>query len=134
MRQWVNLDVAFDIINRQSAGKRIAAVDIHCAGTADAFAAGAAKCQCRIYLIFDLDQSVQNHRAAAANFDFIGVDARIFAAIGIVAIHRKATHLARPISRFKMLAFPDPGIWWQSELSQVGFLLCTQVVDELISL
>ncbi len=42
MRQRINLHRAVDLVHALGAGERIGAIDVHCAGTADAFAAGAA--------------------------------------------------------------------------------------------
>ena len=46
---------------------------------ADAFAAGAAEGQRRVDLVLDLDQRVQNHRAAGVHVDVVGVGARVLA-------------------------------------------------------
>ena len=57
---------------------------------------------------------IQDHRATAVEVDFVGVDARIIATVGIVAIHGKCPRIPGPLGCGKMLAFSNPGICWQS--------------------
>src|SRR5947209_17417745 len=58
-RSRIDADRARTIVDRLGAGQRIAAGDVHGAGTAHALAAGAAESQGRIDLVLDLDQRVQ---------------------------------------------------------------------------
>ena len=93
VRQRIDLYVAFDVVDGPRARKRVAAIDVHRAGTANTLAAGTAKRQCRIDLIFDLDQRIENHRSAAIHIDVVGIHARIFARRRVVAIHGKLLHV-----------------------------------------
>ena len=62
------------------------ACDVHGAGAANAFTAGAAECQGGVDLVFDLDQRVQNHWTAAFEVDRIDIDPRIAALFRVVAV------------------------------------------------
>ena len=53
------------------AGERVGAVDIHGAGAANAFAAGAAESQRAVDVVLDMDKRVQNHRPAFVEIDRI---------------------------------------------------------------
>ena len=86
VRKRIDLHGALDIGHGFGAGERVAAIDIHGAGAADAFAAGAAEGQRRVNGILDPDQCAEDHRAALAGIDLIRIDPRIPAAHGIRAI------------------------------------------------
>ncbi len=79
-------DFAVQVFDRRSAGQAVFAVEVHRAGSADAFAAGTAEGQRRVDLVLDLDQRIQNHWAALVEVDFEIVIAWVLAAIGIVTI------------------------------------------------
>jgi hypothetical protein len=64
MGQGIDPDRPPDVTDRLEAGKRVGAVDIHRAGAADTFPAGAAKRQGGILLALDLDERIEHHRAA----------------------------------------------------------------------
>src|SRR5690606_38226750 len=53
---------------------------------ADPFAARAAKGQRRVDLVLDLDQRVENHRAAVVHVDAVLVDARVLAGRRVVSV------------------------------------------------
>ena len=122
VRQRINPDVTPDTIDRARTRQRIAAINIHCARTANALTAGTTKRQCWIDFVFDLDERVKNHRAAAIEIDIVDVNTRILAAVRIVAIHREPAHVCGAVARVEMLALPDPGIRWKSEFSQLRCL------------
>lgn len=75
--QGVDFDVTLALIDALGAGKRVLAIDIHRARTANTFAAGTTESQGLIDLILDLDKRVENHRAAFIEIDFISVDTRV---------------------------------------------------------
>ena len=116
VRQRIDLYVAFDFIVGPRTGKRVAAINIHGAGATDAFPAGAPERQCRINLILDLDQRVENHWTAVIHVDLVGVHARVLAAIRIVAVHSIRPCVAGSIGCSEMPALPDPRVFWESEL------------------
>src|SRR6185437_1485740 len=93
----------------------LAAVDVHGAGAADALAAGAAEGQRRIDLILDLDQRVQNHRAAGIEVDLIRIRPRILPVIGIPAVDAKCAHALRTGRRLEGLAMADAAVGGESE-------------------
>src|ERR1700730_632257 len=109
MRQWIDLHRAvLHVMHRFGAGERILAVDVHGAGAADAFAAGAAERQRRVYVVLDSDQAVEDHRPAIMGVDIVGIDARVFAVVRIPAIDLELAHLGRA-RRFRPgLAAADP--------------------------
>src|SRR3546814_6339388 len=73
-----DLHVAFDVGDWLGAGERVGAVDVHGAGAAHTFTAGAPEGEGRVRLVLDLDQRVQNHRRAAVEIDFVGIHPRVF--------------------------------------------------------
>jgi hypothetical protein len=89
VRQRGDADVALQVLDRGGAGEAVAAIHVHRAGTADAFAAGAAEGQRRVLLRLHLDQRVEHHRPAGVEIDLERIVARILAAVGIVAIDRE---------------------------------------------
>ena len=119
VRQGVNLHVTLGVINRSCSCKRITAVNIHRTRSANTLAAGTTKRQGRVYLILDLDQRVEDHRAAAVHIDFIRVDAWIFDAVRVISIYGEQTCIRRTLGRGKMFAFANSRIWRQPEFSQV---------------
>src|SRR5260370_21103486 len=86
VRQWVDAHRALDVLDRLEASQRIGAVDVHCAGTANPFAARAAERQGRIDLVLDLDQRVENHRTAVVEVDLERVDHRVLPVVGVPAV------------------------------------------------
>jgi succinate dehydrogenase/fumarate reductase-like Fe-S protein len=61
-------------VDRLRAGEPVSPINVHRARTAGPFAAGSAKCQCRIDLILNLDESIENHGATIVAIDTIGVE------------------------------------------------------------
>ena len=100
MRQRIDGDRRRDVVDAARAGERVEPVDVHRAGAADAFAAGAAESQRRIDLGFDPDERVEHHRPAIVAIDEIGVDARIGVVVRVPAIDAELGHPAwrRPAS------------------------------------
>jgi hypothetical protein len=66
--------------------QRVGASDIHRARAADALAARAAKRQGGVDLVLDPQQPIEHHRSAIVAIDEIGIEARVLAAIRVVAI------------------------------------------------
>ncbi len=97
VRQRIDTDVARDLIHAVDAGQRVDPVDVHRTGSADAFAAGSAEGQRRVDLVLDLDQGVQDHRAASVHVDEIGVDPRICAVIRVPAVDLDLAGVDRPV-------------------------------------
>ena len=89
IRQRVDRRRRAQVGNEPRASEPVRAVRIHGAGTADALPARAAEGECRIHLVFDPEESVQNHRAAIVEIDFEGIEARVIAGIRLVAINLK---------------------------------------------
>ena len=99
------------------AGQGVAATHIHGAGPADPFPTGPAEGQGRIHSVLDMDQDVQNHRAAGVDIDVIGVPTGIFRGLGIIAIDLEGLDLGRPSGRRVVAALLDAGILRQGELN-----------------
>jgi hypothetical protein len=94
-------------LDRLQARERVGAVDVHGAGAADALAAGAPERQRRVGLVLDLDQRVQDHRAAGVEIEFVGVDRRVMAVVRAPAIDLERTHALGTGRRFEGAAFLD---------------------------
>ena len=86
VRQGVDLHRALHLVHALEAGERVRAVDVHGAGAADPLAAGAAEGQRRVDLVFDLDDRIQDHRAAIVEVDEIGVHARVRPVVRVPAV------------------------------------------------
>jgi hypothetical protein len=110
MGQWINLNVALYVSAGFCARERVHAVDIHRAGAAYSFAAGTTERQGRVDFVFDLDQCVEHHGSALAHVDFIGIDARILAGLGIKAVYTEIPHVFGLRSRLMRPAANDFGI------------------------
>ena len=111
VRQRVDSDLALaTVLDGRGAGQRVGTVDVHRAAAADALAAGTAKGQRRIDLVLDLQQRVQNHRAAAGQVHLVGVHARILAIVRTPAIDLEGTRFLRALCRV-VLALLDPGVF-----------------------
>ena len=117
MRQRIDLHVALDLIEAIDAGERVDPVDIHRAGPADALATGPAEGQRRVDLILDLDESVQNHRAACVHVDEIGVDAGQLARFLIPAIDLEGPDIGRAFRLRPGLALGDLRVLRECEFS-----------------
>src|SRR5690606_25454524 len=92
------------------AGQGVRAVDVHRARTADALAAGAPEGQGRVNLVLDLDQRVQDHRAALVEVELVGVGARVGAVVRAPAVYLEGAHVLRAGRRGEVLALGDAGI------------------------
>ena len=116
MRQRIDLDRAVDLARRLDAGERVGAVDVHRARAANALAAGAAEGQRRIDVVLDPDERIENHRAAVAGVDIVGVDARIVRVVRIPAVDAVLA-LGLGLGRMRPgLAFNDLRVFRQREL------------------
>src|SRR5688572_11669379 len=91
MRQRVDLHIALHVRNVFGAGEGVGAVDVHRARPAHPFPAGAAEGQGRIDLVLDLDQGVQDHRAARIEIDLVAVDGGVAALVRVPAIDLEGT-------------------------------------------
>ncbi len=117
VRQWIDPDITFDTVDRACAGQRVAAIDVHRTGTADALATRATKRQRRVNLVLDLDERVQHHRAAAVEIDLVGIEARVVSAIRVVAIDGEAPDVRGAIRRREVSAFLDSRVLGESDFS-----------------
>ena len=69
MGQGVDLGVLRRLVDVSQARQRVAAVDVHGAGTADALTARSAEGKGGVLLVLDLQQSIQNHGSADCTED-----------------------------------------------------------------
>ncbi|QTK80385.1 hypothetical protein AT6N2_C2837 [Agrobacterium tumefaciens] len=122
MRQRINLHRAVDLLHALGAGERIGTVDIHRAGTTNAFAAGTAQRQRRVDIILDVEKRIENHRPAIIDIDVKGVDTRVLAVIRVPAIDAVFAHILGAIRLRPDLAFVDLGILGESEFNHIQFL------------
>ena len=86
VRQRVNLGVLRRFVDVGEASKRVAAIDVHRAGTADTLAARATECERGVLLIFDFEKRVQNHWTAVCSVNFVVLEVRGLLGVGVVAI------------------------------------------------
>src|SRR5579875_2720880 len=116
VRQRTDPHRPLDVGDRLDAGKRVRPVDIHRAGAANPLAARAAKGQRRIDLVLDLDQRVENHRAAFVEIDREAVDDRVLPVIRVPAIDPEFAHPLGVRRGGDGLAGADPGIRGKGKL------------------
>ena len=64
----------------------VAAIDAHRTGTADPFSAGAAEGQRRVYLVLDVYECVQDHRAALVEIERANIESWVATLIRVPAI------------------------------------------------
>jgi hypothetical protein len=95
MRQRRDGHFAFAILNRCGARQTILSVDVHRAGSANAFAAGPAEGERTVLLPLHLDQGVEDHRTAIVGINLKRVVAWIFTAVGVVAIDLEFLYFTR---------------------------------------
>lgn len=117
MRQRIDLDGALDVVHTLGAGKRVRAIDIHGAGTANAFTARTAQRQRRVDLVLDIEQTVQNHRTTIVTIDIIGIDTRIFVVIRRPAIDAEFRDTGGAIRTGPGLALLHTGILGKCEFN-----------------
>ena len=117
VRQRGDLHLALEVGDRGGAGEAVAAVHVHRARPADPLAARAAEGQRRVDLVLDLDQRVEDHRPGLVEVDGVGVEARIGAAVGVVAIDFERLE---PLAVFGLVRAPlgDAAVLRQSKLGQ----------------
>ena len=118
----------FTSVDRLEAGERVAAVDVHRAGAADALAAGAAEGQRRIDLVLDLDQRVQDHRPAGVEIDLVGVGARVLPVVRVPAIDAELAHAFRTGGRLVGLAMADAAVGGKIEGDHLSVFLTSNPV------
>src|SRR4029079_5305962 len=85
VRQRRDLDVALEVVDCSRAGQTVRAFHVHRARSANALRTRAAEGQRRVDLILDLDQCVEDHRTAFVEVDGVAVEARVGAAVRVVA-------------------------------------------------
>src|SRR4029077_13867653 len=112
---------ALDLVHAAGAGEPIGAVDVHRAASAHALAAGSSESQRRIDLVLDPDQRVEHHRPAILDVDEIGVDARVGAVLGIVAVDPGFPALAGPRRMRPGLALYGPRVLRQRDLDHLQY-------------
>ena len=125
MRQRVDADRMGDLVHALGAGKRIGAVNIHRAGTANPLAAGTAEGERRVDLCLDPDDAVEHHRAAIIAVDIIGIEARIALAIWIVAIDAEFRQMDGIGGLRPNLAVNNAGVFREGEFNHGVFFLCS---------
>src|SRR5690606_29157014 len=91
------------------------AAHVHGARPADALAAGAAEGQRRVDGVLDVDQGVQDHRAARLGVHLIGVPARVAAGLGVIAVDAERSRRAAR-RRGVVAALADPGVLGEHKL------------------
>jgi len=75
VRQWVDLAcVPFGAVDPAQTGEGVLAVNVHRAGPANAFSAGPAEGQSRVYLVLYLDQSIEKHRPCLVQVDGVRLE------------------------------------------------------------
>ena len=122
VRQRVDLHRALDLVQTLGAGERVGAVDVHRAGTANAFATGAAQRQRRVDLVLDVEQAVEHHRAAIVDIDIVGIDARVLAVIRAPAIDAEFARVLGADRLRPDLAFAHLRVLGESEFNHGQFL------------
>src|SRR6516165_3450198 len=129
MRQRIDLDRAvFDVVHRLGAGERVLTVDVHRAGAANAFAAGAAEGEGRIDVVLDPDQAIEHHRAAVVDVDVIGVGARILPVVRIPAIDLELARLGGTRRLRPGFASGDPRVFRKCEFNHLSRLYPSLVI------
>ena len=118
--QWINLNGRTEICERLSTRQRVGAVNIHRARPANPFSAGAPKGQCRVNLVFDLDQCVQQHRAAGRSINGVFVNPGLGLIIGIPAISLKRQRLLHASPVIMAVTFCNPCVLGKSKLGHNG--------------
>ena len=122
MRQGINRNFGFSAFAYAfGASQRIGAVDIHRTRTTNTFTARAAKSQCWINFIFDLDQCVQHHRATTIHIDVVSIDARVGVIVGIPAINLEAANVLRSSTGGEVFTFANLRVFWKRELCHKGY-------------
>src|SRR4029079_6589913 len=116
-RQGRDLHLALQILDRGRAGDAGAAFHVHRGPAANALAARAPEGQRRVDLVLDLDQRVEDHRAAIVEVDGIAVEPRVGARVRIVAINLEASE---PLALLRLLgpAFGDLAVPGTRDLGQ----------------
>ena len=118
--QRIDLHRAFHLVHAIGTGQRVDPVDVHRAGSADAFAAGPAEGQGRVDLVLDLDQRVQDHRAAGVHIDEIRVDGRVLAVVRIPAIDLKLPQVLGTFGFGPCFTGRHPGVLGERELNHIA--------------
>src|SRR6185437_14935438 len=88
----------------------VAAVQVHRARSADAFAAGSAEGQRRVDLVLDLDQRVEDHRPAVIEIDLEGVVTRVLAALRVPAVNAEMAHAGGALRLVDFALAVDPAV------------------------
>ena len=91
MRQRIDLDRPFYVVDGLQTSECVGAVDVHGTGPANPLSAGSPKRERRVDLVLDLNERIQNHRAAVIHINLIGIELRVFARCRIVAVDAELT-------------------------------------------
>jgi len=100
MRQRIDLHVTLDLIHAIDARQRVHPINIHRTGATNSLSAGSTEGKRRINFTFDLDQSIQNHRAAGVHIHEISVNLWGFSVIRVPTINLENPQVSRPF-RFR---------------------------------
>mmetsp|Transcript_103935 Transcript_103935/g.299162 ORF Transcript_103935/g.299162 Transcript_103935/m.299162 type:complete len:253 (-) Transcript_103935:25-783(-) len=95
VRQRLDLDRLRARFNVQEACQAVFAVDVHGAGTADAFAARTAERERRIDLVLDLDEGVKDHWPACFQVNGVLLHERLTHLVRVVAVDPESLRLHR---------------------------------------
>jgi len=91
-RQRVDPHIPVHFVTGLRTRERIRAINIHCTRTANPLATGPPKGQRWIYLIFYLDECVENHRPAGVRIEFVRIEARLQRGRRGISIDTGSTH------------------------------------------
>ena len=116
MRQRVDLHITLHLVHAVNTGQSIDAIHIHRTRAADALAARATESQCWINFTFDLDQSIQNHRAAGVEVHEIGINLWCFAIVWVPAIDLECAQIGSTFGLGPDFSAGDAGIFRERQL------------------
>ena len=119
---------AGNLVPALGAGNGITTANIHRAGAANAFPARPAEGERRVDISLDIDQDVQNHRAAFVHIDKVRIPARILAAFRIITVNLEFLDVA-VLRLWPGLSVFDLGVLWKRQLNHfVPSLKCLSPV------
>jgi hypothetical protein len=108
--QRIDPHITVDFIDGLNARQGVAAINVHRTRPTDALAAGTPESQCRVDLVFDLDQGVEHHRATGIEIHLVGVETRVFPLVRLPAVDLEGPGVTDPVRRLVVFALLDPGI------------------------
>ena len=119
MRQRIDLHVTLDLIHAIDARQRVHPINIHRTRATNPLTAGSTEGQRRINFTFDLDQSIQNHRAAGVHIHEISVDLWGFSIIRVPTINLENPQIFRPFRFRPDLTAGDARIFRECQLYHI---------------